>query len=76
MLVSAIALGSYALAESHAQIVGARDSSSRGDREIFQLTEMIATRGLAGGAMSDPRATAQLPSPRSGASVSESIVKR
>jgi len=35
---------------------------------------LIAARGLADGAMSDPRASAHMPSPLPGASVSESIV--
>jgi len=73
-LASVIAAGRYALTASDAQVARLRSTSSDGDGDISQFTGLIAARGLAGGAMPDPRASAQIPSPLPGASVSESIV--
>jgi len=71
-LTSLIAAGRYAPAASDAQIARLRSTSS--DDDISQFMSLVAARGLAGGAMPDPRASERIPSPVPGASVSESIV--
>jgi hypothetical protein len=72
-LASLIGAGRYALAASDAQIARLRSTSS--DDDISQYMGLVAARGLAGGAMPDPRASQQIPSPIPGTSVSESLVK-
>jgi hypothetical protein len=68
-----IAAGRYnALAASDAQVALLRATLT--DVEMSKLIGMIAARGLADGAMPDPRASEHMPSPLPGASVSESIV--
>jgi hypothetical protein len=71
-LACVIAAGRYTLAASDAQIARLRSTSS--DDDISQFTGLVAARGLAGGAMPDPRASVQIPLPVPGVGVSESIV--
>ena len=71
-LASMLATGARASAASDAAIARLRSTSS--EAEISQFTELIAARGLAGGAMPDPRSSDHVPSPLAGVSVSESIV--
>ena len=72
MFVSAVAVGIRALAQADAQIALLQSPSS--DAEVSRLTDLISARGLAGGALPDPRAIAHSPTPRPGASVSEAII--
>jgi hypothetical protein len=71
-LAAVIAAGRYGLAASDAQIALLR--STFADVDISKFMGLIAARGLADGAMPDPRASEHMPSPLPGASVSESIV--
>src|ERR1700686_1274050 len=72
-LVVLIAAGRYdTLAASDAQVALLRATLT--DVDMSKVIGMIATRGLAEGAMPDPRASELMPSPLPGASVSESIV--
>ena len=68
-----IAAGRYnALAASDAQVALLRATLT--DVDMSKFIGLIAARGLAEGAMPDPRASELMPSPLPGASVSESIV--
>jgi hypothetical protein len=72
-LVVLIAAGRYkALAASDAQVAFLRVTFA--DVDISKFMGLIAARGLADGAMPNPRASEHMPSPLPGASVSESIV--
>jgi hypothetical protein len=72
MLAAVIAAGRCALAASDAQTGLVR--STFADVDMFKVMGLIVARGLAGGAMPDPRASEHIPSPLPGSSVSESIV--
>ena len=71
-LAAVIAPGRYGLAASDPQITLLR--STFADVDISKFMGLIAARGLADGAMPDPRASEHMPSPLPGSSVSESIV--
>jgi hypothetical protein len=72
MLAAVIAAGRCALAASDAQTGLLR--STFADVDMSKVMGLIVARGLAGGAMPDPRASEHIPSPLPGSSVSESIV--
>ncbi len=71
-LAAVIAAGRCALAASDAQTGLLR--STFADVDMSKVMGLIVARGLAGGAMPDPRASEHIPSPLPGSSVSESIV--
>jgi len=71
-LAAVIAAGRCVLAASDAQTALLR--STFADVDMSKFMGLIAARGLAGGAMPDPRASEHIPSPLPGSSVSESIV--
>ena len=71
-LAVAIAVGRCAYGASSAQISPL--SSTSADVDISKFMGLIAGRGLADGAMPNPRAPEHIPVPLPGASVSESIV--
>ena len=72
-LVALIAAGRYnALVASDARVALLRATLT--DVDMSKFIGLIAARGLAEGAMPDPRASELMPSPLPGASVSESIV--
>src|SRR5260370_34193422 len=54
--------------------IGADDQTPLGEGDVSQFLSLVAARGLADGAMPDPRASEHVPSPRAGANVAESIV--
>jgi hypothetical protein len=72
ILAAVIAAGRDAFAATAAQI--ALLVSTSADVDVSEFTGLIAARGLADGAMADPRASKHIPSPLPGAHVSESIV--
>ena len=72
MLAAAIAAGRCEHGASGAQIAPLRSTSA--DLDISKFAGLIAARGLADGAMPNPRASEHIPTPLPGANVSESIV--
>jgi hypothetical protein len=69
-LAAVISVGRCALAASDAQIALLRSTFAEADMSKFM--ELIAARGLADGAMPDPRVSEHIPAPLPGSSVSES----